>query len=45
MACLLANHGMIPLGPGLAKALWLTLEVEVLARLYFNALPLRLRGG
>jgi len=40
MACLLANHGMIAVGPSLAKALWLALEVEVLARLYFNILLL-----
>jgi L-fuculose-phosphate aldolase len=40
MACLLANHGMIALGPSLAKVLWLALEVEVLARLHFNSLLL-----
>lgn len=37
-ACLLANHGMIATGPNLAKALWLAVEVETLARQYFNTL-------
>ena len=37
-ACLLANHGMIATGPDLKKALWLAVEVETLARQYFNAL-------
>ena len=36
-ACLLANHGVIALGPGLAKALWLANEVEILAKQYFVA--------
>ncbi len=31
-ACLLANHGVIALGPTLEKALWLAAEVEVLAK-------------
>ncbi len=39
-ACLLANHGMIVLGPSLAKALWLAVELETLARQYTLALPL-----
>lgn len=34
LACLLANHGLIALGPTLARALWLAVEVEVLARQY-----------
>lgn len=33
-ACLLANHGVIALGPNLAKALWLANEVEILAKQY-----------
>ena len=33
-ACLLANHGVITLGPDLAKALWLANEVEILAKQY-----------
>ena len=37
-ACLLANHGMIAIGPSLAKAMWLAMEVETLARQYFNTL-------
>lgn len=37
-ACLLANHGMIATGADLRKALWLAVEVETLARQYFNAL-------
>jgi L-fuculose-phosphate aldolase len=37
-ACLLANHGMIATGADLKKALWLAVEVETLARQYFNSL-------
>jgi L-fuculose-phosphate aldolase len=36
-ACLLANHGMICFGPTLAKAMWLAIEVETLARQYWHA--------
>jgi len=36
-ACLLANHGMICLGPSLAKTLALAVEVETLARQYWHA--------
>ena len=39
-ACLLANHGMIATGTDLAKAMWLAVEVETLARQYFNVLQL-----
>jgi L-fuculose-phosphate aldolase len=39
-ACLLAHHGMIATGPSLAKALWLAVEVETVAQLYFNSLLL-----
>jgi len=35
-ACLLANHGMIATGPNLAKAMWIAIEVETLARQYVN---------
>ena len=34
LACLLAHHGMIAVGPSLAKAMWLAVEVETLARQY-----------
>jgi L-fuculose-phosphate aldolase len=34
-ACLLAHHGMIATGPDLARALWLAVEVETLARQYY----------
>jgi L-fuculose-phosphate aldolase len=37
-ACLLANHGMIALGPSLAAALALAIEVETLAEMYWRAL-------
>lgn len=36
-ACLLANHGMICLGPTLDKAMALAVEVETLARQYWHA--------
>ena len=39
-ACLLGQHGQIALGKTLAAALWLAIEVETLARLYVQALPL-----
>jgi L-fuculose-phosphate aldolase len=39
-ACLLANHGMIALGPSLAKALKLAVEVETLAAMYWRALQI-----
>lgn len=39
-ACLLANHGMIVAGPNLAKAMWLAVELETLARQYCLALQL-----
>lgn len=37
-ACLLAHHGMIALGPDLAKAMWLAIEVETLAKQYYYTL-------
>ena len=37
-ACLLANHGMIVVGPTLAKAMWLAVELETLAKQYYLAL-------
>lgn len=37
-ACLLANHGMIAVGPDLRKALWLAVEIETLARQYHGCL-------
>lgn len=36
-ACLLANHGMIALGPNIKKALALAIEVETLAAQYLRA--------
>ena len=39
-ACLLANHGMIVVGPTLAKAMWLAVELETLAKQYCLALQL-----
>ena len=40
MACLLANHGMITIGPTLEKAMWLAVELETLAKQYYLALSL-----
>jgi L-fuculose-phosphate aldolase len=37
-ACLLANHGMIAIGPNLKKALALAVEVETLAAMYWRTL-------
>ena len=37
-ACLLANHGMIAIGPSLDAALALAVEVETLAEMYWRAL-------
>jgi L-fuculose-phosphate aldolase len=39
-ACLLANHGLVATGPNLAKAMWLAVEVENLARQYVVSLLL-----
>jgi len=39
-ACLLAHHGMITVGPSLAKAMWLAVEVETLARQYHGCLQI-----
>lgn len=39
-ACLLANHGMIAVGPNLARAMWLAVEVETLAAQYWRALQI-----
>ena len=39
-ACLLGQHGQISLGKTLGSALWLAIEVETLARMYVQALPL-----
>lgn len=38
LACLLANHGMVCVGPNLKKAAWLAVEVETLAAQYWRAL-------
>ena len=39
-ACLLAHHGLIATGSSLAKAMWLAVEVEVLARQYHGCLQI-----
>jgi L-fuculose-phosphate aldolase len=39
-ACLLAHHGAIAVGPSLAKAMWLAVEVETLARQYHGCLQI-----
>ncbi|WP_395666499.1 class II aldolase/adducin family protein [Methylocella sp.] len=40
-ACaLMANHGLVAAGPDLARAMWLALEVETLARQYAAALQI-----
>jgi len=36
--CLLANHGMIAVGSGLDKAMWLAHELECLAKQYYHSL-------
>lgn len=38
--CLLAHHGMIATGPTLARAMWVAIELEALARQYLLALQL-----
>jgi L-fuculose-phosphate aldolase len=40
MACLLDHHGMIAIGASLARALWLAVEVETLARQYHGCLQI-----
>ena len=37
-ACLMANHGMLAAGADLDRAMWLAVELETLARQYFNTL-------
>ena len=39
-ACLLANHGMIVAGPTLARAMWLAVELETLAKQYCLSLSI-----
>ncbi|MBV9784240.1 MAG: class II aldolase/adducin family protein [Acidisphaera sp.] len=39
-ACLLANHGMIVCGSSLARAMWLAVELEALARQYCQSLAI-----
>ena len=38
--CLMANHGMLVAGEDMDKAMWLAVELEVLAQQYFNTLLL-----
>lgn len=40
LACLLAHHGMIATGVSLARAMWLAVEVETLARQYHGCLQI-----
>lgn len=37
-ACLLANHGSVAVGANLEKAMWLAVELETIARQYYNTL-------
>lgn len=37
-ACLLANHGSIAVGADLEKAMWLAVELETIARQFYNTL-------
>ena len=39
-ACLLANHGMIVVGPSLARAMWLAVELETIAKQYYLSLQI-----
>ncbi len=39
-ACLMANHGMLAIGPNLRKALAMAIEVEKLCEIYWRLLPL-----
>ena len=36
--CLMANHGMLVCGPTLERAMWLAIELETLARQYYQSL-------
>jgi L-fuculose-phosphate aldolase len=38
--CLLANHGMIAAGPTLARAMWLAVELETIAKQYYLSLAI-----
>lgn len=37
-ACLLANHGSIAVGANIEKAMWIAVELETIARQYYNSL-------
>lgn len=37
-ACLLANHGSIVVGENIEKAMWLAVELETIAKQYYNTL-------
>lgn len=39
-ACLLANHGSIAVGENLAKAMWRAVELETIARQYYQSLSI-----
>lgn len=36
--CLMANHGMVVVGPDLGRAMWLASELELLANQYYHSL-------
>lgn len=36
--CILANHGMIATGANIAKAMWLAVELETIAKQYYHSL-------
>ncbi len=36
--CILANHGMIATGSNIAKAMWLAVELETIAKQYYHSL-------
>jgi L-fuculose-phosphate aldolase len=40
LACLMAQHGQVVVGPTLEQALALAVEVETLARIYLQALAI-----
>lgn len=40
MGCLMANHGMVVVGPDLTRALWLAAELEALAHQHYHALAI-----
>lgn len=39
-ACLMANHGMVATGVGMEQAMWRAIELEAIARQYFQSLQI-----